>query len=157
MEVTEKKMVRGSKDAIVSADRVRVPAEFRGYLGNQIVASIGSNGCLNLIPSRNEDIVLKNYVIDDPHMSDALEAVRAVNRQTADIELDSQGRLTIDAKLKRICKALAGTEAIMFVGMGWYVEAWPIEVYNKRYGVVDGDADEFDNLIASLKAKLGKN
>lgn len=156
MEVIEQ-TVRGSKDAIVSGDRVRVPAEYRGFLGSKIIASIGSNGCLNLIPKRNENVVLKNYVIDDPHMSDALEAVRAVNRQSADIELDSQGRLTISADLKRICKGIVGAEAIMFVGMGWYVEAWPMEVYNKRYGSVDGDADEFDNLIASLKAKLGKN
>ena len=151
------KTVYGNFENAVGANRVRIPAKFRSFLGEDVIATIGADGCFLLMPEENKDTVLKNYVkTDAPYMSEFKDMARIVNRLTCKIELDSQGRITIDDTLKRICKGLVGTEAIMFCGMGDYIEAWPSKVYAKKFGDVDGDADEFDSLIASLKAKLGK-
>ena len=149
--------VYGSYQNAVGANRVRIPAKFRSFLGDDVIATIGADGCFLLMPKCNKDTVLKNYVkVDDPYMSEFKETARVVNRLTTQIELDVQGRITIDETLKRICKGLVGTEAIMFCGMGDYIEAWPSQVYEKKYGNSEDDADDFDSLIASLKAKLGK-
>ena len=151
------KTVYGSYQNAVGANRVRIPAKFRSFLGDDVIATIGADGCFLLMPESNKDTVLKNYVkMDDPYMSEYKDTARIVNRLTSKIELDSQGRLTLDDTLKRICKGLVSTDAIMFCGMGEYIEAWPSQVYDKKFGNADGDADDFDSLIASLKAKLGK-
>ena len=149
--------VHGTHEIAVSANRVRIPAKYRTFLGDEIIATIGSDGCFLLMPKCNKDTVLKNYVkVDDPYMSEYKDVARVVNRLTTEIELDVQGRFSIDNNLKRICKELIDTESITFCGMGEYIEAWPTKLYNKKFGNVDGDADDFDNLIANLKAQLGK-
>lgn len=149
--------VYGSFQNAVGANRVRIPAKYRSFLGDDVIATIGSDGCFLLMPACNKDVVLKNYVgVDDPYMSQYKDVARVVNRLTANIELDSQGRITVDDKLKKMCKGLANTEAIVFCGMGNYIEAWPKELYDARFEDDGNDVDEFDSLIANLKAQLAK-
>lgn len=149
--------VYGTHPIAVNANRVRIPAKFRSFLGDDVIATVGADGCFLLMPECNRDTVLKNYVkANDPYMSEFKEMARVVNRLTTKLDLDTQGRITVDDNLKRICKGLVGADEITFCGMGEYIEAWPSDVYNRRYGDADGDADDFDSLIANLKAKLGK-
>lgn len=149
--------VFGSYQNAIGANRVRIPAKFRSFLGDDVIATVGADGCFLLMPTRNRETVLKNYVkVDDPYMSEYKDAARVINRLTSQIELDVQGRITVDEALKRICKGLVNASSITFCGMGDYIEAWPTQVYEKKFSAADGDADDFDSLIANLKAKLGR-
>jgi len=155
-EMNMSQSVSGSYTSAVSANRVRIPAKYRGFLGEKFVATVGSDGCFLLMPSENKEKILGKYInVDDPIMSPMKRTARLFNQLTADIELDVQGRITINDQLKKICTGLAQpTEAIVFCGMGEYIEAWPQQVYDKVFGG-DVTADDFDSLIANLKAQLG--
>lgn len=141
--------VYGRYENAISANRVRIPAKYRSFLGDDVIATVGADGCFLLMPEGNRERVLKNYVkMDDPFVSEFKDMARAVNGSTTKIELDTQGRITVDDNLRRICKGLKNAEVITFCGMGDYIEAWPTQAR--------GEANDFDSLIASLKAKLDR-
>lgn len=147
--------VSGSYTSAVAANRVRIPAKYRSFLGESFYATVGTDGCFILVPFENKDELLKNYTsVDDPFMARKLKMVRTVNELTEVVELDAQGRMTITDKIKKICTGLRQpTEAIVFSGMGKYIEAWPKQVHDKVFS--DVSSDDFDVLIANLKAQLG--
>lgn len=159
-EQKESKMqetVYGKYESAVGANRVRIPAKYRSFLGERFVATVGSDGCFMLVPYQNKDKLLENYTkVSDPFVSKMKDTVRAFNQLVEDIELDAQGRMTITDQLKKICTGLKlPTEAIVFCGMGDYIEAWPKRTYEKMFGG-GVNADDFDALIAKLKAQLGQ-
>ncbi|MDE6302018.1 MAG: hypothetical protein K2M36_00310, partial [Clostridia bacterium] len=79
---------------------------------------------------------------------------RRIHRKMFKPTIDSQFRMTITDNMKKLCKGIENAVEIVFGGEGDYLEVWPAHVYDKRYG--DEEEDDFDTMIAILRAKLNK-
>jgi len=142
----------------VSDNRVRIPAKFRKELGDFPYAAPGTDGCFLLISEESYDEVMKNYMGNDPYFGkseEMKEFSRMVMGSTFNVEIDSQGRLSL-GDVKDVCEGIYGAPEIVFSGAGNYVEVWPAKVYDKRYGM-SFNAAQFSSMIAGLQATLSNN
>lgn len=144
----------GHERRAIGANRVRIPSKYRTLLGNDVYAMPGADGCFLLVPERNVGLILEKYRDNDPLLSEYKELRRYINRKMTKVDVDTQGRITLTPEVKQLCKGMNSTLELEFCGMDTYVEVWPAPVYDKKFA--DESDDDFDDLIASLRARLNK-
>ena len=90
----------GTYDHSIDAKgRVIVPAKFREELGDSFVVTLGLDGCLFVYPQEDwEDFV--KQLRELPGSKEARKLQRYFMAGAASCELDKQGRVLIDQKLR---------------------------------------------------------
>ncbi len=129
-------------------NRVRVPVKFREGLGSSAYYLPGKNGCMYIVPEDKFEEMLAPYVGGDPYMSDSDDFSRAIFAFSGELEDDANGRVTFDKTLK---EKFGFKKELVFVGKATYLEVWPAEVWDARYGVLD--PDKISKMIQDLKNK----
>lgn len=103
--------------------RVFVPAKYRDALGERFVVTKGLDGCLFLYPNEQWE-QFAGQLKALPGTKEARQLQRFFLAGAAEMEIDSQGRILIPAKLRE--HAALGKQAV-FVGMIARVELWSEE------------------------------
>lgn len=125
-------------------NRFRIPTKFKANLGEDIVITKGTNGCLYLFKAEE---IEKNVFdkMQDISMFDetAQKSFRLLLSSAHEVETDNQGRSLLPASLKEY----AGIEKnIVSIGVGRRVEIWEEE----RWAKYSKDIN-FDQELSSLK------
>ncbi len=147
--------VYGHKRHTIGANRVRIPSEYRTFVGDEVYVAPGTDGCFLLVPVSNEDVVLGKYNDSDPLMSEYKEIARYISRKMLKVAIDSQSRMTLSPEIKKLCRGMDSALELEFCGRGNYIEVWPAHVFDRKYGD-ELDGEELDDLIADLTARLNK-
>lgn len=129
-------------------NRMRVPAKFREGLGSSLVMLPGRTGCLYIVPETNIDTMYDKYE-SDMYFDDAgSDFTTTIFGNAIDLVEDSQGRVTLDKNVK---EKYGIKKEIVFVGKVKYLEVWPAESWDARYGVLD--PDKLSKMLENLKKR----
>lgn len=129
-------------------NRVRIPVKFREGLGATPYFLPGKNGCMYIVPEDRFEDMFSTYFSQDPYMSNVDDFTTSIFAHSGQLEEDSAGRITVDKTIK---DKFNFKKEIVFVGKATYLEVWPAEVWDERYGNLD--PDNISKMIADLKAK----
>lgn len=104
-------------------NRIIIPAKFREGLGDKFVITAGLGGCLYLCTYEDFEKYAKKLE-SLPFKKETRDFQRYFARNTAEVEIDKQGRVLLPANLK----ALAHIEKdVVFIGDLNKVELWAKE------------------------------
>ncbi|MBQ7202920.1 MAG: hypothetical protein IJS03_02755 [Eubacterium sp.] len=127
--------------------RISIPANMRGDLGAEFVASRGFGKCLALFPIDEWDEFMKNIHENVNHKKrKQLELFFLANAEK--MSLDGQGRLLLNEELRRQVDLLGEAQAEVF-GNGRRIEIWNCEQFKAELSQITVDEvedilDEFD-------------
>ncbi len=129
-------------------NRVRIPVKFREGLGANPYYLPGKNGCLYIVAEERFESMFSTYLNQDPYTSESGEFTSMVFAFSGELEEDANGRVMLDKNVK---EKFGFKKELVFVGKATYLEVWPAEVWDERYGVLDPDA--ISKMIEGLKRK----
>lgn len=110
--------------SIDSKGRLIIPVKFREQLGDAFVITKGLDNCLFIYPNEEWNAFeakLKTLPLTNPN---ARKFKRFFLAGADDVELDRQGRILINAKLR---KAAGLGKDVVLVGVGEHIEIWDEE------------------------------
>ena len=110
--------------SIDSKGRLIIPVKFRDQLGDAFVITKGLDNCLFIYPTEEWNAFeekLKTLPLTNPN---ARKFKRFFLAGADDVELDRQGRILINAKLR---KAAGLGKDVVLVGVGEHIEIWDEE------------------------------
>jgi len=139
-------MIGSFRYSLDDKNRVRIPSKFRLGLGEEPCIVPGRKGSLYMVASENVEDFLKDYIGTDPYMGDKNDFVTSILANAQDPEFDSQGRFIMD---KTIIHNFNIQKEVVFVGRIKYVEIWPAEKYDERFGALE--PAKLDRMIENLK------
>lgn len=117
--------------------RVAVPAQFRRGLPSGSVVAFGPEGRLVIRPPAEWAALERQHRLTAETPAEQRRFLRALYSSARELELDSQGRMLIDAGHRSFARI--GDRAV-FVGLGDCVEVVGEEVWEAEHGSVDADA-----------------
>lgn len=145
-EVTMAKFMLGNaRHQLDEKNRFRIPVKFREGLGANPYYLPGKNGCMYIVPEEKVETMFSEMVNQNPYTSDT-EFTSAVFSFSGSLEEDAQGRATLDKTIK---DKFGFQKELVFVGKMSYLEVWPAEKWDERYGVLD--PNKIDKMIQDLK------
>ncbi len=109
--------------------RVSLPSRFRDIISDKFYISKGPDNTLYIYPEWSWEKIIEKIMEIPQHDKLATEAAEEYLKGVAEAELDPQGRLRIDAKLREY--ALLGKK-IVFTGAGNRIKIYAKEVFDKR-------------------------
>ena len=124
-------------------NRFRVPAKFKTALGDNMVVTKGTQGCLYLFTGEE----LENSVINKTENislfdEKAQKSLRLLLSSAFELETDNQGRTLLPQNLKQYAKI---NKNIVLIGVGKRIEIWAEEVWNEY-----SQNAEFDEELSKL-------
>lgn len=129
--------------------RLAVPAKHRDALLTQsagnVVLTAHPHGCLLLYPQPAWEPIESKLTGLSSFNPQTSAIKRMIVGQADHLELDSSGRLLVNAVLRKFAKL---DKEVMFVGQGSHFELWDIDEWNKQLAILMGE----DNL--ELPAEL---
>lgn len=143
-----KLMLGNYRHQLDDKNRVTIPVKFRMGLGDVSYYLPGKNGCLYIVPEDRFEDMLSQYIGGDPYTAENDDFARTIFAFSGEIEVDSNGRISLDKTIK---EKFDFHKELVFVGKATYIEVWPAEVWDERYGVLD--PDKISKMIADLKKK----
>ncbi len=129
-------------------NRFRIPVKFRDALGKEPVIVPGKNGCAYVVGQDRFNSWFSSVSNENPYFSDTDELLSVLSNMGGDLKEDSQGRMTLEKKLKDF---LDIDKELVFVGKINYLEVWPAEKWDARYGVLN--PDKIDKMIQDLRKR----
>ncbi|MBO5775854.1 MAG: hypothetical protein J6V83_05865 [Clostridia bacterium] len=126
-------------------NRMRLPAKFRGMLGNGYVILNGANGCLMAMESAGFNAMAEKF--SQVPMSDiqGRKAITKIMASVVEPEEDAQGRFVLPQK----AKGYAGiTKNIIVTGAYDHVEIWAEERYNE---LGYNEPEDFNQMLSALE------
>jgi MraZ protein len=127
--------------------RIAVPARFRQALADGLVVTRGIDRCLALYPMATWSPLAEKVSALSEADLDARAFRRLVFAEAADLELDGQGRILLPPELRRY----AGIEReATVIGVNTYLEIWSPTSWEAVNSVLDADAPEIAQRLASL-------
>lgn len=106
--------------------RVSLPAKFRSDLGERVVVSKGFEHCLSVYPVKEFEALVERLKNLPPGRKEAREFTRFLLAGSADVEVDSHGRVFLPANLREY----AGLEReVVLIGVSNRVEIWDKQAY----------------------------
>lgn len=130
-------------------NRVRIPTKFKEGLSSTIYLLPGRTGCLYIIPEENFEKLAHKFTDVDIFSDDEINDVATMYFSAAsEIKEDAQGRILLNDQVKSI----AGIDKeIDFVGRNDYVEIWPAEEYDKKFGTLN--PTKISKMLSDLKSR----
>ncbi len=148
-EVEMKKFMLGNyRHSLDDKNRVRIPVKFREALGARPYYLPGKGGCMYIVPAESFSNMFSSYCADNPFMSDSSDVTTWIFGHSGELEEDSAGRVSID---KSITETYNFKKEVVFVGKASYVEVWPAELWDEKFGALD--PDKITKMIESLKKR----
>lgn len=143
-------MLGNQRHQLDEKNRVRIPVKFREALGPKPCYLPGKNGCLYIVPQERFEKMFEAYLDNDPYTTDSTfdEFTTFVFAHSDELEEDSMGRVMFNKGIK---EKFGFKKEIVFVGKATYLEVWPAEVWDARYGVLD--PQKINDMIENLKNK----
>ncbi|MCQ2507052.1 MAG: division/cell wall cluster transcriptional repressor MraZ [Lachnospiraceae bacterium] len=130
--------------------RTVVPSKYREELGNSFIITIGTSHCLNCYPLKKYEEIER--VIDSlPTTPENEKVKRLFFGSSAEVEVDSSGRILIPTKLREYAGFKGSQDDVVFIGMGKKVEIWAKSSHDEYIN----DYANFDSGIESLAEKIG--
>lgn len=127
-----------------SKGRLIVPASFRNELGDDLVLTIGLDGCLTLYTKQSWDKIYEKLANLPTTKAQARAFVRMLTSKASKVEIDAQGRMLIPSNL---IKAAHLVKECIVIGAGSKVEIWAKEVWEPY---VENSQESFETLAESL-------
>ena len=140
-----KYMLGNARHQLDEKNRFRIPVKFREGLGANPYYLPGKNGCVYIVPEEKVESMFSSMIDQNPYTSDT-DFSSAVFSFSGSLEEDAQGRATLDKTIK---DKFGFQKEMGFVGKMTYLEVWPAEKWDERYGVLD--PDKIDKMIQDLK------
>lgn len=148
-EVEMAKFMLGNyRHSLDDKNRVRIPVKFREVLGAKPCYLPGKGGCMYIVPAESFNGMFSSYCDTNPFMSDSSDVTTWIFGHSGELEEDSTGRVSID---KGITEKYHFKKEVVFVGKVNYVELWPAEVWDEKFGALD--PDRITKMIESLKKR----
>lgn len=127
--------------------RLFVPSKFRDELGEKFVVTQGADGCLWVYGMEEWNRVGENLVSTLPPNRKGRNFLRAFFSKGEEVEMDSQGRILIPAKLREYAGI---TKDVVSLGVDRKIEIWSKE----RYENLDTSYEQMDDILEEL-ANMG--
>ncbi|MBO6164628.1 MAG: division/cell wall cluster transcriptional repressor MraZ [Lachnospiraceae bacterium] len=128
--------------SIDNKGRLIIPVRFREQLGNEFVVTKGLDNCLFIYPNEEWKAFeekLKNLPITNPN---ARKFKRFFLAGADPVELDRQGRILINAKLRQ---AAGLGKDVVLAGVGEHIEIWDQERW-ENYSTYDDMEEVAENM-----------
>ena len=128
--------------SIDNKGRLIIPVRFREQLGNEFVVTKGLDNCLFIYPNEEWKAFeekLKNLPITNPN---ARKFKRFFVAGADPVELDRQGRILINAKLRQ---AAGLGKDVVLAGVGEHIEIWDQERW-ENYSTYDDMEEVAENM-----------
>lgn len=139
-------MLGNYRHSLDEKNRFRIPVKFREGLGANPYYMPGKNGCLYIVPEERFEEMFAPFINQNPYTSDTDEFTSSVFAFSGPLEEDAQGRVALDKNIK---EKYGISKELVFVGKATYLEVWPSETWDARYGVLD--PQKIDKMIQDLK------
>ena len=129
--------------------RIRIPAKMKPFLGEDVMISRGTGGCLFLFPASEWKETIGSKIKGIPMSDLAIQkSLRLLMSWTDSLETDNQGRSLLPKTLRDVAKI---KKDIVVIGVGNRAEIWSKEVYEDYLeGKVDENSTNYDILFAEL-------
>lgn len=141
-------MLGNARHQLDERNRFKIPARFREGLGECPYILPGRNGCMYIVPEERFEELFNSMIGSNPYTSDNEEFTTQVFSASSPLEEDSQGRVTLNKDVARMLKV---NKELVFVGKVTYLEMWPAEAWEARYGVLE--PSKLDKLLQDLKKR----
>lgn len=129
--------------------RIRIPSKLKSALGENLVVTKGTAGCLFLLKQEawSNDLFekLKNVPISD---HEAQKPIRMLLSSGSELEGDNQGRFLMPKNLREFANI---KKDIVFIGVGNRAEIWAREEYDAYLRGDKRELPDFDKAIQTLK------
>ena len=124
--------------------RLIIPARFRAELGEDLVLTIGLDGCLTLYTSDSWEKIYAQLSQLPTTKSQARAFVRMLTSKATSVEIDSQGRILIPSNLSKMANIV---KECVVIGAGSKVEIWAKDVWEQY---ISESQESFEELAESL-------
>lgn len=145
---TPNTMVGNYRRQLDDKNRVSIPPKYRTMLGADPYCLPGKDGCLYIVPQNSFMSMFADYVNPNPYFSESNELTTVIFANSVVLEEDNLGRVMFDKNVK---EKYGFKKEVVFVGKISFVEVWPAEVWDEKYGVLDPTA--ISKMIEALKNK----
>lgn len=120
--------------SIDAKGRMIIPAKFRKDLGSQFVLTKGMDGCLFAMSVEEFSKLMKTLKAFPLNSADARDYTRHFMANAFKCELDKQGRILVDPKLR---KAANLEKEVVIVGVINRVEIWDKATWEEKEAGLD--------------------
>lgn len=126
-------LLTGWNDYIIdSKKRMALPKDIRSELGEYVFVSPGfEKGSLAIFPPETLEELKANF--KKQLLTNTIEAHRKLFSLSKKVQIDSQGRILIPQEVLNIV-GLNPEDKVRVLGCGDYVEIWPIDTFENRFG-----------------------
>jgi len=124
--------------------RLIIPARFRSELGENLVLTIGLDGCLTLYTNESWQKIYAQLSQLPTTKSQARAFVRMLTSKASYVEIDSQGRILIPSNLATLAHI---KKECVVIGAGSKVEIWAKDIWEQY---ISDSQESFEELAESL-------
>ena len=132
------------EQTIDAKGRVNVPSKFRSALGEAFVAAVGDEECVCIYPMEEWNAFM-DRVKAVPTEERAM-VMRYIQENSAECEMDSQGRVVIPAEIRKYAQL---TKEIVVIGEHTKVEIWSMDNWS-RYKEQKFDMDKITDIMKQI-------
>lgn len=111
-------------------NRIRVPAKFKGGLGEKYYFAKGTDKCVWILPESTYQQMAEEMNKISPFDAEKSRGRRMFFKSVYPMEEDAQGRVVFPSKLKEYAEI---DKDIVITGAGAYIEIWSADVYDKYF------------------------
>ena len=122
--------------------RVIVPAKFKKNLGDSFMLSLGMDGCLYLFTNERWEEFMEELSNLPASSADVRKMIRVFTANSAELEIDKQGRILIPPELR---KKAGLKKEVVFIGVTHKIEVWDKD----RYEAAES-SDSIDEIVEGL-------
>lgn len=133
-----------------SKGRLSIPTKWRERLGKEfymVAATVRGFKCLTLYPTEQFEAIYDS--IQNGTENQKYDAITCFVDNAEETSLDSQGRFTVNTRLKKEA-LLENDTTVVYKGKGKFIEIWNTDEYEKIYNSYDHSQGMYD-LMDKLK------
>jgi MraZ protein len=140
----------GYNNSIDDRGRAIIPSKFRQSLGKECKLVKGFDGCLYLFPINSWQKYKENHIDNRPDEDEnARKLKRLFNYNSLDVEVDSQGRISVPANYREYASI---QKEMVNIGNSDRIEIWSKERFEQE---VEPDSQKLDEIFSTMKQYIG--
>ena len=138
-------MLVGKYEQTIDAKgRVNIPSKFRSALGEAFIAAVGDEECVCLYPMEEWSAFMERVKAVEVEKRAML--MRYIQENSAECEIDSQGRAVIPAEIRKYAEL---TKEIVVIGEHTKVEIWSKDNWS-QYKEQKFDMDKITDIMKQI-------
>ena len=132
--------------------RLIMPAKYREHVGPTFIVSLGFDNCVRAYsPEEWEKFKAKIDALPDED-EDVLMIKNVIYSNSAECEVDKQGRILIPQNLRNYANLTSG---VMIIGMSNCIDIWDSNNWNDKYGSIDRNLGAMMKKVSDKGSKDG--